>query len=232
LKKTIISLGLGSMLALAACSNNHDQGEGRRMSNSPNDNRNTVHPDQVSSPVKYYDEDQRQKKSSSHDFGFVRMNTAEINGKNTAHQTPSIDREQLAHMISRLCAQMPDVSNVATLVTDEEALVVYRTHSKNRFETADQVKKTASSVVPRYFHIYVSDNHALANDIESYANLHTTSKNIDYAIDKTIQQMLKSPQGRKLSDGEDANGRMLNESNSLLNKNSEKSSSPSNQSMK
>lgn len=59
-----------------------------------------------------------------------------------------------------------------TLVTDEEVLVVYDTNAKDRTETADQVKRTAMSVVPRYYHVYVSDDYqTLAQDVENFATV-------------------------------------------------------------
>ncbi|WP_142383616.1 YhcN/YlaJ family sporulation lipoprotein [Bacillus sp. V5-8f] len=75
--------------------------------------------------------------------------------------------------------------------------MVYDTDSKNRNYTAEQVKRTALSTVPRYYHVYVSDNMALRQNIENYATLDTRSRDIEYALDKTIKQMQKSPQGNQ-----------------------------------
>lgn len=60
--------------------------------------------------------------------------------------------------------------------------------------------------MPRYFHVYVSDNEALRQNIENFATQDTGSPGMEDSIDSTISQMLKSPQGNKVSDGENANG--------------------------
>jgi hypothetical protein len=148
-------------------------------------------------------------------FGFVRHQKSpvpqDVNGN---EQRPvGMDREQIANIISRLCTGLPNVTDVATLVTDDEVLVAYQTDSKNRFETADQVKRTAVSVVPRYYHVYVSDNPRMIQSIERFGNLDANSRDIQSIINAQIKEMLKSPQGRKLSDGENANGEQINELN-------------------
>ncbi len=82
----------------------------------------------------------------------------------------------------------------------------YDTDSDNREKIANQVKRTAMSAVPRYYHVYVSDNPTLAQNIENYAPLESDSPGIHYSIQKTIKQMLKSPQGSKVqSEEKDAN---------------------------
>jgi hypothetical protein len=78
------------------------------------------------------------------------------------------------------------------------------------------VKKTALSVVPRYYHVYVADNPQLMKDIERFGRLDSNARNIDQLLDATIQQMLKYPQGKKLNDGENENGEMINETNDEL----------------
>ncbi len=41
-----------------------------------------------------------------------------------------MNREETAHIISSLTVQLPHIQDAATLVTDREALVVYKTDSK------------------------------------------------------------------------------------------------------
>ncbi|PLS18083.1 sporulation protein [Bacillus sp. M6-12] len=206
MKKSFLTLGLCSIFALSACNFNAG-GNGDR--NSFND---TTSPSRVNNPTRVYDEDYRDRNNNKDDFGYTRTDNATINGRNLgSEEIPSIDREQLSDIITRLNLQVPNIKDVATLVTDEEVLVVYGTDSKNRSETADQVKRTAISVVPRYYHVYVSDNKALMPDIENFATLDSKSRGTDESIEATIREMLKSPQGRKLSNGENANGEMENE---------------------
>jgi hypothetical protein len=150
-------------------------------------------------------------------FGYVRHQKSPIRGDaNLYNNMPTFNRERAADLISKLCTQLPNVKDVATLVTDEEVLVVYDTDTKNRQETADQVKRTALSVVPRYYHVYVADNPQLMKEIERFGRLDSNSRNIDQIINSTIREMLKYPQGRKLSDGENENGEMINETNDHL----------------
>lgn len=206
MKKIILTVGLSSIIALTGCSGNQDQSNGRT-----NNEKSAGNPQNVNNPSQYYDEDNRNQDNHSEDFGFTRTNKATVDGKNIANKTASIDREQLADMISTLSVQLPNVNDVATLVTDEEVLVVYDTDTKNRTETADQVKRTAMGVVPRYYHVYVSDDRTHAQDIENFATLDSDSRGMDYTIEQTIKDMLKSPQGYKMSEVENENGEMVND---------------------
>lgn len=95
-------------------------------------------------------------------------------------------------------------------------LIAYQTDSKNRNETADQVKKTAISIVPRYYHVYLSDQPEMIKQIEGYSGLDPNSRDIDQILNSTIKEMLKSPQGRKLNSGENANGEGYGEMNENL----------------
>lgn len=183
---------------------------------------NISNPVKINAPTKFYDEDYNNSTHHGSDFGFTRMNSTTINGKNVANianKNIAIDREQLSSVITSLASSLPHIKQAATLVTDEDVLVVYETHSSDRFETADQVKRTAMSVVPRYYHAYVSDNWKLAQDIENFATLGSDNKHIDYSIDKTIQDMLRSPQGREYSKGENENGEMIHQKDEQMNRN-------------
>ncbi|AOH56964.1 hypothetical protein ABE28_021675 [Peribacillus muralis] len=203
MKKTIMTLGLSSIIALTGCSDKHEQGLGAK--------NHANNPTNVNNPTQYYDEDYRNHDNKSDDFGFTRTNKTTTNRRNVSNKTASIDREQLSDVISKLSVQIPSVNDVSTLVTDEEVLVVYDTDTKDRMDTADQVKRTAMSVVPRYYHVYVSDDPALAQNVENFATLKSGSRGIDYTIEQTIKSMLKSPQGYKMSDVENENGEMIND---------------------
>lgn len=156
------------------------------------------------------------KEDQPANLGFSRLRQEGISQDANFIRTPQIDRDQLAKSISSLVIQLPTVEDVATLVTDEEVLVAYETDSDDKFEVADQVKKTAISIVPRYFHVYVSDNEAMISQIQSYSPLETTNRDLDQILNKTIKEMLKSPQGRALNDGENANGEGYGEMNEEL----------------
>ncbi|UOY90590.1 YhcN/YlaJ family sporulation lipoprotein [Bacillus glycinifermentans] len=133
-------------------------------------------------------------------FGYARHQATPVKNKDKT-QAPKINREEMAHIISSLTVQLPNIQDASALVTDEEALVVYRTGSKQREETADQVKKTAASVVPRYYHIYISDNPNLMQSIANFSSLGSNSRNVDQLMADTIEEMKKSPQGNVSTDG-------------------------------
>jgi hypothetical protein len=149
-------------------------------------------------------------KNKSSDFGYVRHQKNPTGNSSAEHYAP-VDREKLADNISKMSTDLPNVHDVATLVTDEEVLIAYATDSDDRNETADQVKRTALSFVPRYYHVYVSDDVKLIKNVESYATLSSNSRNVDSLVDQLIRKMLKSPQGRNVSEDANENGVMNNE---------------------
>ncbi|MEH7352925.1 YhcN/YlaJ family sporulation lipoprotein [Neobacillus drentensis] len=143
----------------------------------------------------------------SNDYGYVRHQKSPLmNDKTANNHYTALDREQLANIISKYSTNIPNVNDVATLVTDQEVLIAYDTNSKDRNLTADQVKKTAMSVVPRYYHVYVTDNKVLMRDVENLANTDSTGKNARNLVNGLITQMKKSPQGQRVNSSEDANG--------------------------
>ena len=183
----MLTIGLTLLFVISGCSNNDND---QAITES-----NPVNPTEVRAPVDYYNEDDQNLNNKSDDFGFTRSNKTTVNGRNINNQVNSLDREQLAKTISNIIVQIPNVHDTSVLVTDEEVLVVYDTDSTNREKTADQVKRSALSAVPRYYHVYVSDNTALAQNLENYAPLESDNRGIDYTLKKTIKEMLKSPQG-------------------------------------
>lgn len=219
MKKTIIALSICGAAALTGCSNNNaspgDQdGKAGIYQRSGNTlNVNDQRPD-------LYNEDGRKGlKDTSEDFGYVRHQKTGVMGTDKNMDVyQAIDREKMADMIGRYSTMVQNVDDVSTLVTDEEVLIVYQTDSKDRFETADQVKRMAMTVVPRWFHVYVSDDQSLRKDVENFASLDTDSRDVDTMIDGVIKQMLKSPQGRPMSTGENANGEAEGELNENMDK--------------
>lgn len=168
----------------------------------------------VSDRNEIYNEENMTNNRGTSRYGFVRHQKSPTgNDVNMYQKVATFDREKAADTISRLAVALPNINDVATLVTDEEVLVGYKTTEEDRMEAADQVKRTAMSVVPRYYHVYVTDNPRIMQDIENYSMVGSTTPNIEQSIENTVREMLKSPQGRKMSDGEDANGEMKNELN-------------------
>jgi hypothetical protein len=200
LKKSIIILGLSTMAALSGCSGANEASDRDIYEESGN----TINVNDSRSEL--YNENNGKNRNKSEDFGYVRHQKAPMGENMSNDHYSAVDREQLANIISKLSTDLPNVNDVATLVTDEEVLIAYDTDTKDRNLTADQVKKTALSVVPRYFHVYVTDNKNLIKNVESYANLDSDTPNIDSMVDKLIAKMKDSPQGNKVNSKENENG--------------------------
>lgn len=198
MKKLTLLACFGLLAFLGAC--NNDSAVEGLYEESKSGNTINIHNQE---PENY----NRDQKNKSEAFGYVRHQKSPIMGDQVSDSHYSaIDREKVADTISRLSTALPNVDDVSTLVTGEEVLVVYDTDSNNRELTADQVKKTALSVVPRWYHVYVSDNIGLRQNVENFASLDSDSEKAEYAIDKLIKDMKKSPQGKKVNNEENANG--------------------------
>lgn len=201
MKKFALITSLCLLTALAGCAGNEStdkRGIYQRSGNTINVNtkRNEL-----------YDEGSaRDIRNVSNNYGYVRHQKSPVMGNKDTNYYASLNREQVANIISRYCTSLPNVHDVAALVTDQEVLIGYRTDSKNRNLTADQVKHTAFSVVPRYYHVYVSDNTQLIRDIENLSHLDSASKSARRNVTNIIAKMKKSPQGTPLSTNENANG--------------------------
>ncbi len=200
MKKYIIIAGLCTITALTGCSKNiagNDVYKESGNSINVNDKRHDLYNENAS----------RGARNVSHNYGFVRQQKSPLMNDNTANNSyTALDREQVANVISKFSSNIPNVNDVATLVTDQEVLIAYDTDSKNRNLTADQVKKTAMSVVPRYYHVYVTDDKVLMRDVENLANLDSTSRNARTSVAAVIKHMKKSPQGERINQSEDENG--------------------------
>jgi len=100
MKKTIITIGLSSIIALTGCADkDKDQGLGAK--------NNAGNPTNVNNPTQYYDEDYRNNDNKSDDFGFTRTNSATIDGRNISNKAASIDREQLSDVMKCLSYMIP-----------------------------------------------------------------------------------------------------------------------------
>ncbi|WP_316571545.1 YhcN/YlaJ family sporulation lipoprotein [Neobacillus sp. YIM B06451] len=165
-----------------------------------------LHPDNRRSEV-YGDQANKKRPDVSQRFGYYRHQKSPIMGdRSNAKEMAVLDREQIAKDISRVSTTLPNVNDAAVLVTDEEVLIAYDTDTTNRELTADQVKRTAMSRVPRFFHVYVSDNKNLMRDVETLTSLTTQDEDANEAIAAVIKEMKKSPQGARINASENENG--------------------------
>ncbi|GIN88614.1 putative lipoprotein YutC [Heyndrickxia sporothermodurans] len=210
-KRLVIATFLGAAL-LTACSNNDNN---KNVAENPGiykQNGNTLHKqneEDLYNPEKVNTRAERAK-----EFGYVRQVKSPIPNKDFNYkQGFTMNREKVANTISKMAVSIPKVHDASVLVTDEEVLVAYRTDEKDkkgRFNVADQVKKTAMSVVPRWFHVYVTDDPTLRQDVENISYMDARNNKKDDVIKGTVKKMLESsPQGRPLNNRENANGEVI-----------------------
>jgi ribosomal protein S17E len=201
MKKHFIIMGLVSLIATGGCTK--DMAANRDVYEESGDTINVNNKRE-----ELYNEGGKQGiRNVNNNYGFVRHQKSPIpNDNGGVEHYSAIDREQVANVISELSTSIPNVNDVATLVTDQEVLVAYSSNTKDRNMTADQVKRTAMSVVPRFYHVYVSDNNNLMRDVENLANLDSNSKNARNSVNHLITLMKKSPQGTRMNNSEDENG--------------------------
>ncbi|MGF2617649.1 hypothetical protein FZC84_15890 [Rossellomorea vietnamensis] len=177
------------------------------------DSGNTIN---VAEDEEIYREVENSEHARGEQFGYVRHQKSPIAGRSISTEDMyTIDREKVADYISRMSVSLPKVEDASTLVTDEEVLIAYKTDAKDkdlRFQVADQVKLSGLSAVPRWYHVYVTDDPNLMQNVENLASMDTDMANVNTAIDDTINQMLQaSPQGREIDAGENANGERYDE---------------------
>ena len=214
MKKTILAAGVISFSLIGAGCANDLASDGDEMFHDTGNTINVTEDEDIFNKVGNNEHDRGEQ------FGYVRQQKSPIEGRAISTKDMyTIDREKVADSISRMSVTMPKVQDAATLVTDEEVLVSYKTDAKDkdlRFEVADQVKKTAMSVVPRWYHVYVTDDPLLMQNVKNLASMDSDMGNVNTAIDDTINQMLQaSPQGHRVDEGEDPNGVMNDEMNDM-----------------
>jgi hypothetical protein len=129
-------------------------------------------------------------------LGYVNYTRDQLNIDSEEHHAVSIDKVQMADMIAKIILRNEGFNRVATLVTDEEVLIAYE-HDEELDQNiaADIANKTAASIMPGFYHVYVTDNETLIPDIQSLHNSSTQNNNYENTLDQIISQMKKSPQG-------------------------------------
>ncbi|HLR75576.1 MAG TPA: YhcN/YlaJ family sporulation lipoprotein [Virgibacillus sp.] len=170
------------LISTAACSTNNAQDEGNSI--------NQLGPD--------FEQQSPRDREINDQLGFVRYkkDELELGDPEANDRVATIDRTKMADMITQMILQNDDFEEVATLVTDQEVLIAYKENGDlDEHDNADIARKTAMSVMPRYFDIYVTNNDGLMNDIHSLHNSSTQNRNYDNTIQKIIQEMKKTPQG-------------------------------------
>ncbi|ALX47182.1 YhcN/YlaJ family sporulation lipoprotein [Lentibacillus amyloliquefaciens] len=128
-------------------------------------------------------------------LGYVRYTKEQIENETEEQHNVTIDRTNLANMITRIILRNDGFNEAATLVTDDKALIAYDLDELDAARAADMAKKTAVSILPGYFDVYVSDNETLIHDIQSLHNSSVQDNDYDNTINQIIKEMKKSPQG-------------------------------------
>lgn len=126
-------------------------------------------------------------------MGYSRMQKSNVTSANDTSRIAYINRGNLANIITDLEVKLPDVTDAATLVTDDEIFVVYRANTTDPKLVADQVKKTALSVVPSYYHVYVSTETKLMSQMEGLKSGRLNDKEYTQTLDMLITEMQKNP---------------------------------------
>ncbi|MFS0674362.1 YhcN/YlaJ family sporulation lipoprotein [Ornithinibacillus sp. 179-J 7C1 HS] len=129
-------------------------------------------------------------------LGYVNYTKDQLDMDTETDHMGAINRTQMADMIARIILRNEGFNRVAALVTDEEVLIAYeRDAEMDQVIASDIASKSAKSIMPGFYHVYVSDNPSLIQDIQSLHN--SSSQNQDYhnTIDQIITEMKKSPQG-------------------------------------
>ncbi|WP_431804386.1 YhcN/YlaJ family sporulation lipoprotein [Halobacillus andaensis] len=128
--------------------------------------------------------------------GYVRFQKDQLDQEEEANHKIKVNREQMADMITRMILRYKEFEDVATLVADDEILIAYQApENKSRDEAADMVKKTAYSLVPSFYKIYVSDDPASFGDIQSLSNSTVYDEQYSEVVERIVEKMKESPQG-------------------------------------
>ncbi|UCZ52551.1 YhcN/YlaJ family sporulation lipoprotein [Bacillus shivajii] len=140
-------------------------------------------------------------------FGFERHTKKTAYAGQNAPDYATYDRSLLADSISKMATTIQSVEDCAVLVTDQYVLMTYETNgTDDRQLVADQVKKTAMSLVPSYYDIYVSDDPEMGAEIERFEGLSAKEPQYLDSLEETIEQMKRYPQGEESLRMEDDNG--------------------------
>jgi len=129
-------------------------------------------------------------------LGYVHYTQEQFEQNEDNDRVVTMDRNEMARMITSIILRNEEFAQAATLVTGNEVLIAYEIEDgMDENNAAEIARKTAESVMPRYFEIVVSDNPSLIPDIQSLHISRTTHPNYQNTIDKIIEEMKKSPQG-------------------------------------
>ncbi|MFD2045152.1 YhcN/YlaJ family sporulation lipoprotein [Ornithinibacillus salinisoli] len=184
--KYVLSSFLVLLIALTACTTDNTTTEQEKIADE-------LDPTRDEGPVRDTEFKDPEAKSR---LGYVNYTKEQFDRDPEKDRVVTMDRSEMADIIARLILRHEAFDEIATLVTGDEVLIAYEKNEMlDENEAADVAKKSAASVMPRYFDIYVSDNNVLIRDIESLHNSTTTDSDYENTIKSIINEMKKSPQG-------------------------------------
>lgn len=136
------------------------------------------------------------------DLGFVRYTKDDFaNDEAHEHRSISVDRREMADMISRIILQNNNYEEVVTLVTDEEVLIAFEPAENISDEEAMiNARKTAESIVPRYYDIYSSADDTLIQNLQTI--YYSLSNDPDFDYDESVQKIIDEMQQDETEDDE------------------------------
>lgn len=190
IKKSILITGFASMILLTGCQMT-DEGQPSLQRSANYDQGGHQH----------YPMTRMNQDGDYANYGYIRYQKEQI--EDQQEFIPMFDRNRLADGVTRMVLTNNVVNEAAALVTDKYVLVAYDSQTDNREFVADQVKRSALSIVPRYYQVYISDNHDHFDDIERFQNLSSAAPNMEGSLQQTIQEMQQSPQGQYNEDTDD-----------------------------
>lgn len=135
-----------------------------------------------------------QNEELEHTLGFVRYTKENVKMMHdTELDAPKIDRNEKADTITKILLQNESFDEVATLVTDTEVLIAYDSlENVDVSELTTIAKKTAESIMPRYYDVYVSHQPQHMDLIHSLHNSYVDSES-EHTIKKIIKEMKLTP---------------------------------------
>ena len=125
-------------------------------------------------------------------LGYVRYTADEINQGTEAGTEITIDRTQMADIITRMLLRSGSFEEVASLVTDKEVVIAYERNPEIDEQIASDIaSKTAASILPSFYRTYTTDNPLHMDDIHSLHLSTTDNKSDKQVIDGIINEVGK-----------------------------------------
>ncbi|MFC5464343.1 YhcN/YlaJ family sporulation lipoprotein [Lederbergia graminis] len=201
MKPRIFTTIILSSTLLFACNNNEQNEAGQN--GIYHNNGSTINQNEQA-------DDYNPNQTNTEQFGFVRQvkNPAQNDTNHLFVEQKKVNkrlnREETANNISKLLVTLPNVHDASVLVTDEEVLVAYiiqDTQPETRIKTARLVKAMASNMVADWYHVYLTDDPAIRQDVKNIASMNSFSRDKDETVKDTVNLMVeRSPQGDKVLD--------------------------------